>query len=297
MIALSHQVGYAGLDLARMPWLLLMSFGVYLGGMALNDVMHVRKDRLLGKQRPIVNGEVTLAQAWCVALGLFVVGLFAGIVAGCGGAVAALIALIFLYNHLASGRVEGAEVKQPLGWAVGSVVVIALCRGLHVLLPLLAHTGSARLPELLMNRGLVFLFAGSVFVYFCLVTIVSLFEDTGGGRNALRYVQLLLLPTVLLLPVYWLSQPGVAHSLILGVFAPLFVLAGLLMTLWRKLDAARAEPIPPKLGACVGGGIRGEALLMSGFALLLAPTQPWWGMAALAMYPAGGVLGKWISPT
>ena len=77
----------------------------------------------------------------------------------------------------------------------------------------------------------------------------------------------------------------------------LLVLAGLLMMLWRKLDAARHEPTPPKLGACVGAGIRGEALLMCGFALMLAHDRPWWGLLALAMYPVGALLSTWISPT
>lgn len=297
VVALVYKAGYGRVELSKLPLLLIMSMGVYLGGMALNDVLHVRKDRLLGKKRPIVTGEVSVAQAWLVTGLLFVIGLGAGIMAGCGGPVAALIALIFLYNHLAAGRIEGVEVKHPLGWTIGSVAVIATCRALHVLLPLLAHAGPGRLPDLLWNRGLAFLFAGSVFAYFCLVTVVSLFEDAGGGRGAIRLVQALLLPVVMLLPLYVLTQPGETSTPVLGIFVPLLVLAWLLMTLWLKLDAARADPVPPKLGACVGAGIRGEALLMAGFALMLAPLQPWWGLAALAMYPAGKVLGMWISPT
>ena len=280
----------------KIAWLLLMSLGVYLGGMALNDVLHVRKDRLLQKPRPIASGELSLATGWAVTLGLFGVGIAGGFMAGCGGPVLALIALIFLYNHLAAGKIVGVEVKQPKAWAVAGVIVIAACRGLHVSLPLIAHAGASRYPELL-QRWTVALFAGSVFVYFCFVTIVSLFEDTGGGRKALLALSLLLVPVVLTLPVYLLAQPGQPASPILGVFIPLAILAWLLQGLWRKLDAARKDPIPPKLGACVSAGIRGEALLMAGFALVLSSAQPWWGLLALCMYPAGSVLSKWISPT
>ncbi|MEZ5991599.1 MAG: hypothetical protein R3E76_04530 [Planctomycetota bacterium] len=283
------------------PWkialLLPMSFGVYLGGMALNDVLHVRKDRLLHKPRPLATGNLTLAQGWAITLLLFTLGIVCGFAAGCGGAVLALIALIFLYNHLAAGRIRGVDVVHPKGWTIASVAVIAGCRAIHVLLPLMAHAGPAKLPALLSVHTVAALFAASVFAYFCLVTIVSLFEDSGGGRLALRSVSILLLPTAMLLPVWLLLRPGSADSPVLGIFVPLLVLASLLLMLWRKLDAARRDPIPPKLGACVGAGIRGEALLMSGFALMLAHAQPWWGLLALGCYPAGSILSKWISPT
>ena len=175
-------------------------------------------------------------------------------------------------------------------------MVIAACRAVHVCLPLIAHVG---LPHLgvMTKQPVVLLFAGSVLLYFCLVTIVSLFEDSGGGRKALLFVTLALLPAVLGLPAYLLSLPGTAKSPILGIFVPLLVLVGLLTMLWRRLDAARREPTPPNLGACVGAGIRGEALLMCGFALMLVHDQPWWGLLALAMYPAGALLSKWISLT
>jgi hypothetical protein len=140
------------------------------------------------------------------------------------------------------------------------------------------------------------LFAGGVFVYFALVTVVSLFEDFGGGRRAIVAVTFVLAVPVLALPLWLLLQPGLSAP-ILGVFVPLGILAGLLLMLWRKLDTARKEPTPPNLGKVVGAGIRGECLLMAGFALMLAPQQPWWGFAALALYPIGAVMSKWISPT
>ena len=68
------------------PWkialLLPMSFGIYLGGMALNDVLHVRKDRLLHKPRPLATGDLTLAQGWAITLLLFTLGIVCGFAAG-----------------------------------------------------------------------------------------------------------------------------------------------------------------------------------------------------------------------
>jgi hypothetical protein len=48
-------------DIARWPWLLLATGGIYLGGMALNDVMHAQKDILLGKKRPTLKIQPPLA--------------------------------------------------------------------------------------------------------------------------------------------------------------------------------------------------------------------------------------------
>lgn len=289
-------LGAGQISAARLPLLLLASFGVYLGGMALNDVLHVRKDRLLGKKRPIVTGEISLGAAWAVTLFLFALGLTGAFLAGCLTPALVLIFLIFMYNFLAAGRIVGVEVTHPKSWTVASVAVIALCRAVHVCMPLAAHT-DPKLLYRMMDNEIVALFAASVFVYFALVTIVSLFEDSGGGRGAIVAVIFLLTVPVLALPIYLMMQPGEAASPILGIFAPLAILAFLLLSLWHKLDAARKEPTPPKLGACVGAGIRGECLLMAGFALMLAPGQPWWGFAALALYPLGIVLSKWISPT
>lgn len=278
---------------ARLPWLILASLGVYLGGMALNDVMHARKDALLRKQRPIITGEITWSQAWVVMALLFAAGMIGAWLAGVAGWVALLIVLVFLYNWLAIGRIQGARVTQPFARAAAGVAVIALCRALHVSLPLFAF---GRI-ELIVQQETWRLFAASVFLYFCLVTVVSLFEDSGGGKAALRSVAWLLYAAVLVFPAYLLGQPGSAHSPVLGVFVPLAVLAWLLVTLQRLLHIARREPTPPNLGRTVGAGIRGECLLMCGFALLLVPHQPLWGLAALACYPVGKVLSAWVSPT
>lgn len=285
---------HPGID--RLPWLLLATTGIYLGGMASNDVLHARKDGLLGKKRPIVTGEVTFKSAWALTCLLYAVGLAGAIVAGCAGPALLLVALTLLYNWLARGRIVGVHVTQPLGLSVAAVAVIALCRALHVLLPLFAYV-PAQFPLVRLLDTIAPLFAASVFVYFALVTTVSLFEDTGGGRKALHAVQILLMPVPLALPVVVLMRPGAAPSFLLGVIAPLLIAVALLLGLWKALDVARESPTPPNLGKAVGTGIRGECLLMAAFALALVPLQPWWGLCALAMYPIGRVMTRWISPT
>lgn len=280
-------------ELAKLPWLLLATAGVYLGGMALNDVLHVRKDGLLRKKRPIVTREISLNQARLVTAGLLAAGVVGGVLAGAAIWVGLLIGLIVLYNVLAMGSVRGVQVVNPLPRAAAGVVVIALCRALHVSLPLLAHGACG----VLLETPHWPLFAGSVFVYFSLVTVVSLFEDSGGGRFALRVVSWLLYPAVLALPVYMIvTPPDGAHELLAFVM-PAFLVAVLLVSLQSHLDKARAEPTPPNLGRTVGAGIRGEALLMAAFAFLMAADQWWWGVSALACWPLGRLLSRWVSPT
>ena len=75
------------------------------------------------------------------------------------------------------------------------------------------------------------------------------------------------------------------------------ICAVLVMSLHDRIWDARLDPSPARLGAVVGAGIHGESLLMAAFALTLASSQPWWGIAALACYPAGRILSRWISPT
>ncbi len=279
-------------DLHKLPWLLLLTVGIYLGGMALNDVLHERKDRLLGKRRPIVTGEVSRHAARIVTLALFAAGVAGGFAAGAGVATLVLLALIVLYNVLAAGRVRGVNVVHPLWQSSAAVAVIAACRAIHVCLPALAITGI----EQLARQPVAWVFAGSVFVYFCLVTTVSLFEDRGGGRIALHVVEKLLLLPVAALPAFLLVR-GERPDMLVGIVLPALVILWMLFALHRALARARREPTPPNLGRAVGTGIRGEALLMAAFALMLSPSQPWWGLLALACYPAAKLLSRWVSPT
>jgi hypothetical protein len=292
-MALAYALLGPKLEASKVLLLLPATIGVYLGGMALNDILHVRKDGLLRKPRPIVRGEISLKEARLFALALFVGGFICGLLAGAAIWYGLLVLLIVLYDLISAGRVRGVKVVNPPLQAAAGVGVIALCRALHVSIPLLAHAQY----EALTAKPLWPLFAGSVFAYFCLVTVVSLFEDSGGGRRALRLVAWLLYPAVLALPAYVLLSPAEAAKPWLAYVPPALLVAALLITVQSKLDVARAEPTAANLGRTVGAGIRGEALLMAAFALFLAADQWWWGLAALACFPLGWLMSRWISPT
>lgn len=285
-----------GANIARWPWLLLATGGIYLGGMALNDVMHAQKDILLRKKRPIVTGELSYVAAFRLTCVLYAAGLAGAIMAGCAGTALLLMALTVAYNWLSRGSIEPGKVSLSIPRQLASVVVIALCRALNVRMALFAFTPEGGQFSQFTASPAPWVF-WTVYFYFVLVTVMSLFEDSGEGRRALRIVAALLVPVVFIVPVWALGRPGQAHSLILGAFAPLLIAAALVLNLWRVIGRALIEPTPPNLGACVGTGIRGECLLMGAIALAIAPHKPIWAFAALACYPVALWLGRRISPT
>lgn len=280
---------------AKLPWLLLMTLGIYLGGMAHNDVAHFDKDRLLGKKRPLVTGELPPMAGFIVMLALFATGLLGAFMAGCAGEAAVLVLLVLAYNKLARGRATPDGFVQSGGSAALAVAVIAACRGLHVLLPLLAHAPESVVGHL-VTRPLVWGFAATVVVWFMLVTSVSLFEDRGGGADALRWIARLAVPVVFAYPLYLLARPG-QPVLVIGLIAPLLVLVALLWRYWQASDRAVADPNPRHVGMLVGAGIRSECLLMAALAWMLVPQQPGWGLAALLCFPAAILAARWVSPT
>ncbi len=271
-----------------LPWLLLATTGIYLGGMGLNDLLHAGKDRELNKKRPLVCGEIGFFPALGLTVSLYLAGLLGAALAGCFWPALALALLTACYNDLAS------STRPGLGREAAGVAVLAACRALHVTLPLwvLASGHPLRADGAITTV----LFVGSVFVYFALVTVVSLFEDRGGGLKVLWVVHFALLPTVLTLPVAHLFTRPATHPLTGGILA-LGVAAILIGGLHKVLRQARHELSPQSLGRVVGAGLRGECLLMACFALALAPQTPWWGLLALACYPVGKALSVVASPT
>ncbi|MCC6575210.1 MAG: hypothetical protein IT462_15645 [Planctomycetes bacterium] len=267
--------------------LVLTTTGIYLGGMGLNDILHVHKDRTLGKNRPLAQREISFGGAISVTVFLYVAGLAGAWLAGCFWPALALALLTAVYNSLAS-------VSHPRrARAAAGMAVLASCRALHVSLPLWSFSGGqlpqgAALPVILM-------FVSCVFVYFLLVTLVSLFEDSGGGIGVLWFVQFALLPVVFTLPVFiWATRP-ISRPFI-GVVIPLLIAAGLIGRMHRVLKLARREPTARHMGKVVGSGLRGECLLMAALGVAVAPDAPWWGLGALGFYPVASALSLVIKP-
>ena len=275
----------------KLPWLVLTSVGIYLGGMGLNDLLHRHKDAALNKPRPIVTGAISVEVAALLTSLLYAMGLGASVFAGCAVLALVLALATVAYNALALGKVERGQVRLSAPAALLGVATLAFARGLHVLLPLYALSGGQGAPF-----GAVSIVFTTVFAYFLLVTLVSLFEDSGGGRRALALVQAALLPVIFAVPLWSLAQGDRGHPLIEDLL-PMVIAATLYLWLSYALLRARQEPTPRNLGRCVGLGIRGECLMMAAFALALLPQDPAWGAGAMLCFPAAALLSKWVSPT
>lgn len=259
--------------------LLIASFGIYLGGMASNDVLHVRKDRRLEKNRPLVTGELSLPVAIGVTVALYAIGLIGAWFAGCFVPALILVGLTLLYNAIASGTSKLA--------AVASVPVIAVCRALHVALPLMCFLGATT------ALGLSWGALATVAAYFVLVTGISLFEDTGGGKNALVIIGMCFVPALFWLLLWYVAE---RWTFDLQIIPASIVLVGLVGLLWRRLIPAIKDPKPSTIGPVVGEGIRGECLLMAAFGLLYALSSGLW-VLALACWIVATWLGKRIKMT
>lgn len=275
----------------KLPWLVLTTIGIYLGGMGLNDLLHRHKDTALNKPRPMVTGAISTEAAALVTGLLYALGLTSSIFAGCATPTLVLALATLAYNALALGKVERGQVRLSAVAALLGVATLAFARGLHVLLPLYALSGGEGSPF-----GVVPVVFAAVLAYFWLVTLVSLFEDRGGGRRALGLVQAALLPVTFAVPLWALVQGDRGHPLIEDLL-PMVIAATLYLWLSYALLRARQEPTPRNLGRCVGLGIRGECLMMAAIALALMPQEPAWGAGAILCYPAAALMSKWVSPT
>jgi 4-hydroxybenzoate polyprenyltransferase len=133
---------------------------IYLGGMALNDVLDVEEDKVRKPSRPIPSGRVPMAGAVAFAAALFGAGLlllavFCSMRALTAGAV--LIGVVYLYDRLH-------------GYSPVTVLLMASCRALVFIVAALAVAGS-------VNR-LVAVAATAQFLYIVALSAVARWEKT-----------------------------------------------------------------------------------------------------------------------
>lgn len=270
-------------------WLLLAATtGIYLGGMALNDLLHVGKDRRLGKQRPLVAGEIGFAQAVAFTSCLYAGGLLAAWGAGCLGWAVALSSLTFLYNWLAVE--SGSFLRRWTG-----APLMALCRAVHVLMPLAAHEPYLDVLRRTVQPGAATVAALGVFLWFLAVTAVSLHEEDGApGRWISALPVLGAMIALAPLGVRLLSPLEIVWVAVVACILPAAGLARSVGRAVRRVDERRDAA---SVGGLVGTAIRGEALLMAALAWGLAPEHPWLGVAALLCHPAAALLAHWAPPT
>ena len=228
---------------------------LYIGGMALNDVLDRRIDAVERPQRPIPRGalsvwEATLFTLLCFGIGILAVAIFAPTATY---PAIALLGAILCYDVLHKR------------WA-GAVLFMGLCRALVYLVAAEAVTVE-RAPVYIV--GVVF-FGALLALYIILLTIVARKEAVGvlGFRK-------------------WISI-----AIVFLPFAPLLLKRGfhldwsvpilLILTLWLIRSARLIWQSPPKVVPAVLGWLAGISL-MDAFFLTFTPF-PWLSLAALACF-------------
>lgn len=242
-----------GVNLIKSPeWIpaAVCSSFLYAGGMVLNDVVDLHRDRTLHPERPLPSGRVTLEAAVRFAWVLFGLALVSAFVAGAPTFVwaGAMIALIAAYN--------GALKRDALAGSLAMAVV----RGANLGLGALAVGADPRTPNFPWIP--VAILASYVFI----LTLWSTREDIRAeGRGLLALLGLGLVA----IPLAGAMKPGPAR------WAAAVPSAWILPWVLRAL----IRPEPARLMQVVRWGVLGIILLDASF---LAVGERWIEAGALA---------------
>ncbi len=180
---------------------------LYLGGMALNDIIDAGHDHQHARHRPIIAGRIGFRLATLLAGVLLAAGVFLARPLGLPAFVTATLLLltIVLYDLLHKSRVE-------------AIVLMGLCRGLVYVLAALAAGGALDPP---LAAG-----ATSLAVYTALVTLVA--RDEAGTLTARGRGAALLLPLAVLPWGLWVGAGNVL-AWIAGGLAVVWIARGILL--------------------------------------------------------------------
>lgn len=247
---LAQRPGAAVEGLGVLGPLVLISLGLYHGGMALNDWADREEDRRVGRDRPLPAGWIAPGAALLVALALIggaVGGAFL-LGARCGTGALALALMIVLYDLVGRGDLLGPAL-------------LAACRGLNLSLPLLALRDPSEIPAGTWSAPLLY------GLYVFAVSRLGRYEDGAASplplESPARLARLLggLLPLAALLPIPGVPPLGRGLALVLGLAGA----RGLLVAA-RGLSGWTPEAIPPVMGLALR-----RLLVVTGCLALLRP--------------------------
>ncbi len=225
-------------------WALLAGSLMYLAGMVMNDAKDADWDRRHRPERPIPSGRVARGNVWLAGWLLWGGGLAAGWLVADGRwwlAALAVAVVSYTFSH-----------KK---WA-GSVLLMAACRGLLVLLGASTLAGAGA-PDWFQATGW-WPVAGAALAlsgYVAGLTLMARGEARGGRVPLAAWVLLLLAPAwgVLLLA----GPAGSAGPTALATTVALVTLLG--WVIWVRLRRRREGP--PSTGAAVGRLLAGMPLV------------------------------------
>ena len=237
-------------------------FGFYFGGMALNDVLDVERDRASGAPRPIARGRIGRTPAAILSILLLSAGLVcAGLAAGMPGVLAGagLLTCIVVY-----------DCWHGSTWP--AVVLMGLCRGLVYLLAALTVTTAL---DATLNLTLLLVLGGGLMLHTAIVTGIARTERTEAA------------PASWALPLLPLAPCG-ALFLLGGVELWATAVFGIVLALWLGRIVSLLRSTPPRVIPAVLAGLSGIALLdafylaMLGWAVLSLLCVACFALTALA---------------
>ena len=244
----------------------------YTGGMALNDAIDARVDRLERPQRPIPSGRLSLLEAYGFVGVSFAIGL--GLLAWLGERpiVTGLVLIVWIVGY------DVLHKRHP-----ASVLLMGLCRGwVYVLAGLcVAEAGlttglhgnepTPHFNELIKPMaGILLWLAGIMVIYTVGLTTIARSENLS-TIDRRRWLALVM-PALVLSATFVLQPPVMVWS----------VSTGLLMAAWMGRAAGHLFINRPDTRSFVAAGICGIALIDAYFLALL--DQPGLAMAAVGCF-------------
>lgn len=191
-------------------WLLLSTFGLYGGGVVLNDVFDAETDAKERPERAIPSGRVSKTEAAILGIILHATGILtAFLVNPVAGTIAVLIMICTV--------IYDSKAKHSVFWGP---LFMGLCRGGNLLL------GCSILPLILFD---VWFLALLPIIYIASITLISRGEVAGGskvhGNIALAMVSIVLVALLLLslLPGFDLYHSFPFLILFAGMILPAFL--------------------------------------------------------------------------
>ena len=251
--------------------LILASSGLYLAGMALNDVFDREIDARERPNRPIPSGRVPLKSAIGLALALMVLGLVAAALAGMPSLLVAVLlaACILAYD----GRLKGTLLGPP---AMGA------CRFLNVML------GASAAPSAVWAPPQVVVAAG-LGIYIVGVTLFARQEAEQSRRGPL-----LAAAAVVNLGLAWLlawvlwASSGRDTS-----FTATVMLAVILVIVNRRMAAALSNPTPQFVQTAVKTMLL-TLVVLDATLIYFHTAEAVYAIATLALLIPALTLGRWI---
>ncbi|GIW98731.1 MAG: hypothetical protein KatS3mg111_2064 [Pirellulaceae bacterium] len=261
-------------------WLLVLgaSVSAYWGGMILNDVVDVERDRTERPQRPLPSGRVS------------------PVIAGHVGNVLLLLAPVLVLSavmfHQAKGQWSGAAVGAAVGLA-GAVraydsrlkptwlgpILMGACRGLHVLMVGLAmHAVSGATDS---KPSSLVVFATGIAVYVCGVTVYARREAGQSARSVLALgmiIEALGLLLIALVPQWvegarrWYLDPNFHYPLLIGLIG---------ITVVHQGVRGYARPVPRFVQAAVKHALL--TLILLDASVVALRCGKWAGAATVAL--------------